>query len=195
MSRILELTPNSWTSLYVPFIPKDLELDGVQLISEEPIKKYFENQLDIGKVSRVDFITKESKHDPSALSAFIHFENWYETGEPLRKILDNLGEYKLQGYYDGRNGHNFKSSKNPYMRRFMTVKINKTPIQEVAEVPKNMHQIVNNYGLMEKLIEEQKQKIEELEKELEKYRPKEVVAMDTKLTPSENIFVRETLMY
>jgi hypothetical protein len=55
--------------------------------------------------------------------------------------------------------------------------------------------VVNNYALMEKLIEEQKQKIEELEKELEKYRPKEVVAMDTKLTPSETIFVRETLMY
>jgi hypothetical protein len=66
----------------------------------------------------------------------------------------------------------------------------------VVEVPKNMHQIVNNYGLMEKLIEEQKQKIEELEKELEKYRPKEVVAMDTKLTPSETIFMRESsLMY
>jgi hypothetical protein len=159
------------------------------------MKKYFENQLRIGKVSRVDFITKESKHDPTALSAFIHFENWYETGETLRETLDAVGEYKLQGYFDGRHGHNFKSLKNPYMKRFMTIKINKTPIQEVTEVPKNMHQIVNNYGLMEKLIEEQKQKIEELEKELEKYRPKEVVAMDTKLTPNETIFVRETLMY
>jgi len=195
MSRILDLSPNSWTSLYVPFIPKDLALDGVPMISEEPMKKYFENQLQLGKVSRVDFITKESKHDPSALSAFIHFENWYESGESLRQVLDELGEYKLIGYYDGRYGHDFKSSKNQNMKRFMTVKINKTPIQEVAEVPKNMHQIVNNYGLMEKLIEEQKQKIEELEKELEQYRPKEVVTMDTKLTPNEQIFVRETLMY
>lgn len=197
MPRILDLSPNTWTSLYLPFIPKDLELDGVPMISEEPMKQYFENLLQLGKVSRIDFITKESKHDPSALSAFIHFENWYESGESLRQALDDLGEYKLFGYsyYDGRYGNDFKSSKNQHMKRFITVKINKTPIPEVPEVPKNMHQIVNNYGLMEKLIEEQKQKIEELEKELEKYRPKEVVTMDTKLTPSENIFVRETLMY
>jgi hypothetical protein len=196
MSRILDLSPNSWTSLYVPFIPKDLELDGVQMISEEPMKKYFENQLQLGKVSRVDFITKESKHDPSALSAFIHFEHWYETGESLRKILDNVGEYKLIGYYDGHYGHDFKSSKNHHMKRFMNVKINKTPIQEIVEVPKNMHQLVNNYALMETLIEEQKQKIEELEKELEKYRPTQVVNIDTPVSLGKNIFMRESsLMY
>lgn len=172
MSRILDLTPNAWTSLYVPFVPKDLELDGVLMNTEDAMKDYFEDKLRLGKVSRVDLVTKESKNDPSTISAFIHFENWYETGKSLREQLDANGEYKFIGYYDGRYGHDFQSSKNKYTKRFLNVKINKTPIPEVVEVPKNMHQIVNNYGLMEKLIEEQKQKIEELEKELEMYRAK-----------------------
>ena len=43
---------------------------------------------------------------------------------------------------------------------------------------------------------QQKQKIEELEKELEKYRPKEVCKIDTSISPTANVFMRETsLMY
>ena len=56
------------------------------------------------------------------------------------------------------------------MTRFISVKINKTPIKEIIEVPKNVHQLVNDKLLMEKLIEEQKQRIEELENELSLYR-------------------------
>jgi len=149
-----------WNSIYIPILPKDLMLENMEINNEETIKDYFENKLQFGKVSRVDFITKASKTDGTAISVFIHFETWNEYSISFREHMEKQGEYKLYGI---NNNTPFVSSKNKNIKRFITLKINKTPIPEVKEVPKNMHQIVNNYALMEKLIEEQKQKIKELE--------------------------------
>ena len=56
----------------------------------------------------------------------------------------------------------FVSASNPSRRRFINIKINKSPIKRVAEIPKNIHQILNNYALMEGLIGEQNERITEL---------------------------------
>lgn len=167
-TQTLELNSTEWKSLYIPYLPKDLVLDGIAMNTEDALKNYFENHMLIGKVSRVDFVTKQSKIDPTAQAAFVHFENWtIDHGKQFRSFIEEKQEIKLNGYYNHQKHRYmyFESNLNKHIHRFITVKINKTPIPEVTEVPKNIHQIINNNILMEKYIEELKQKIEELEKE------------------------------
>jgi len=164
----LQLSPSDWNSVYIPFLPKDLMLEGIELNNEETLKTYVETKLFLGKVSRIDFINKQTKTDEKAQSAFIHFEYWNTTSIAFRNFLEKYGECKIKGCtIDGNDYSEFVSSKNPNIKRFVTFKINKTPIQEVKEAPKNIHQIVNNYSLMEKLIDEQKQIIEEQNQKIE----------------------------
>jgi hypothetical protein len=143
-------------------------LNGVMMNTETAISNYFENVLSIGKVSRVDFVKKASRTDNEAQAIFVHFSSWTaEIGGNFRETLTKRKEYKLTGYVSQTfHEHFFVSSSNTRMRRFITVKINHTPIKEVAEVPKNMHQIVNNYSLMEQLIEEQKTKMAEMKEKM-----------------------------
>ena len=167
-SNVVELNSSEWKSLYIPFLPKDLVLEGIPMNTEEAMKDYFENKICIGKVSRVDFVTKQTKVDQTAQAAFVHFENWTShNGKQFRELIEKHQEIKLYDYFNNEKYRYicFESNLNKNIRRFITVKINKTPIPEVTEVPKNIHQIVNNNILMEKYIEELKQKIEELEKE------------------------------
>ena len=230
MNSKLELSPSDWNSLYIPILPKDLMLDGIELNNEHTLKTYIENKLYLGKVSRIDFITKSSKYDEQAKAAFIHFEYWSDFSNDFRNYMERNGECKLKGYdfsksfrndmerngeyNDGNEYGEFVSSKNPNIKRFITIKINKTPIPEAVEVPKNIHQILNNYALMEKMIEEQKQRIEELESEVTGLR-NEIVIVDyenenmnsihlsgiTLRKTQENyadmgkIFMRDTLLY
>jgi len=163
--ELLALSPSDWTSIYVPFLPKDLMLDGVMMNTETTISNYFEKVLKIGKVSRVDFVQKASHTDSTAQAIFVHFSSWtMEIGGNFRAALTKHNEIKLTGYVSQTfQEHLFVSSSNSRMRRFITVKINHTPIKEVPIIPKNMHQIINNYELMEQLIEEQKTKMAEME--------------------------------
>lgn len=211
--QLLELLPNDWTSLYIPIVPKDLLLNGAPLNTEEAMKDYLQNKVGLGKISRVDFITKQTKYDNAAISAFVHFEYWNENSKVFRGHLDKNGMCQLHGYTtDGEYFVKFTSANrkpnSKHSSMFLTFKINKTPIPEVVEVPKNMHQIVNNYGLMEQMIEEQKQKIEELEAEItilknqrimdefEKTRVENDNDYEFTFTKRNNIFMRDTtLMY
>lgn len=176
-TQLLQLSPNSWTSLYIPIIPKDLVLNGAPLNTEEAMTDYLQNKVGLGKISRVDFITKQTKYDNAAISAFVHFEYWSENATVFRGHLDKNGECQLHGYTaDGEHFVRFTSAtrkpNTKHSSMFLTFKINKTPIPEVVEVPKNMHQIVNNYGLMEQMIEEQQQKIKEQQQKIEEQQQK-----------------------
>ena len=171
-TQLLQLSKNDWTSLYIPIIPKDMMLNSAPMSTEDTLTDYLQNKVGLGQISRVDLVTKQTKHDNAAISAFVHFENWNENARVFRGHLDKNGECQLHGYSaDGEHFIRFTSAnrkpnaKNSSM--FLTFKINKTPIPEVVEVPKNMHQIVNNYGLMEKMIDEQKQTIDEQQQQIE----------------------------
>ena len=145
-------------SIYIPRI--------LSYHSEESIKLYF-NQCQIGIVIRVDFtpINKKpgfvEKVGEDVVSAFVHFEDpWKSVGNinlslKFWSIINSGQPYKVQ----------FSSSEY-----WLCLK-NKNPIQQTRM---NIHQVVENgrhlEGLIEaqaKIIQEQAEKIQALERKLQ----------------------------
>lgn len=155
--------PDKWMSLYIPVVPSDLSIGGILMNNEMAFQYYFENMLPMGKVSRVDFINRVGDH--SVTSAFVHFSAWFQESpvyRDMRSKLESDGIVRMDGGV-GHNGYaGFVSRSDPEKARFITLKINKVPIQRVTEIPKNIHQIINNYGLMEGVISEQHERLVEL---------------------------------
>jgi hypothetical protein len=164
----LVIGENEWTSLYIPVIPPDLVIVntgvGVRIDNENTMKWFIEQRLQLGSVSRVDFYKRKS--EGGVLSAFVHFNHWYQQSAQLRENINTNGEFRL-ALDDMRSIH------NEYSHRFITLKENKTPIPAVIEVPKNISQIVHDNSVMEQRIAELEaknaeltQRVSELEEEL-----------------------------
>ena len=169
--------------MYVPCIPPDMMLDGKRFSTIEDVTDFFENKLCIGKVKRVDLITKPRGHT-NILAAFVHFDCWYHTSEDMRKFMmgDGNGQCNIHGYFkrtneDDRGEHrNFYSSQNRSFGRYLTCKINTNPIPEIAPMlasELNIHQLVHALEVAretiaenEKRLEEQARRIAELEQEV-----------------------------
>jgi hypothetical protein len=91
----LELSPNDWSSLYIPYLNSSYTYDYLQYIIED---RYC-----IGKVKTIHFVKNPSpadthKHDASA---FIHFEYWYNSDFALflRYCLNHHEKYDISRYY------------------------------------------------------------------------------------------------
>jgi len=159
---------SSWMSLYVPVVPHDLSIGGIVMDNEMAFQHYFEYMLPMGKVSRVDFVSKAARDgEHKVTSAFVHFSGWFDQGQvyqDVRSMLEHDDEVRLAGGASSFDGSpvEFVSASNPMRKRFIVIKINRAPVKRAAEIPKNIHQILNNYGLMEGLIGEQNERIEEL---------------------------------
>jgi hypothetical protein len=134
--------------------------------NEMSFQYYFEHMLPMGKVARVDFITRPAKvGDHSVTSAFVHFSAWFDGGyvsQDVRCKLEADGTVRMDGGVSPTGYLGFVSSSDPNKARFINLKINRAPIQRVTEIPKNIHQIINNYGVMEGVISDQNARIDEL---------------------------------
>ena len=158
-----------YKSLYIPVLPKDMMIDGKPLFDESSLIDFFENKRMLGKVSRVDYVTKMMPNNVTKVSVFIHFSEWYENSSSILKYLNQVGEYKITGYYYNSFINDFRlivSDKKPEVCRFISVKINRTPIPEVKIPEPNVSQLVANNKFMEEVIETQKKKMEEMEAEI-----------------------------
>jgi hypothetical protein len=175
----------SWKSLYIPVLPKDMLLDGEPLFDEASMKKYFEEKEKLGKVSRVDYVSKQMPNGTTKISAFIHFDYWYENACEFIHYITANEEVKLAGYKT-RQFNCITSSSNRNVRRFFSVRINKTPIPEVKQPELNVHQLIASNQFMEKLIEEQKVKMAEMEAELAELKSKMSSSTDN-VTVTNNI--------
>lgn len=207
-STPLQNNQPTWKSLYIPFLPKDMLLDGEPLFDEESMKSYFEEKLQIGKVSRVDYVSKTQPNGTTKLSAFVHFEYWFESAVEFINYITQNQEVKFSGY-NSNTWNSITSSSNRNVTRFFSVRINKTPIPEVKAPELNIHQLIASNQFMEKLIEEQKAKMEEMEAEIsqlkskivsnveiDKNTPFEEVKTDLQDNTTSNLYLREsTLMY
>lgn len=158
-------------SLYIPVLPTDMVLQGKQLFDEESMKEFFE-KMNWGKVSRVDYVSKPIANNNTRVSVFIHFEEFYSNGNLQMSCLADgeIQEVKIDGYNDGYNRHFIYSANNPRLKRYFAARINKTPIKEVKVPDLNVHQLIASNEFMEKLIEQQKVRIAELEAELSNYK-------------------------
>ena len=152
-------------SLYIPVLPKDMSLDGEHLFGESSLKNYFEEKLKLGKVNRIDYVEKKLPNNGTNISAFVHFDMWYETAENMLYDLKEDSEIRLNGYWTPNRTHyvNIRSTNNLSLHRYFAVRINRTPIPEVKVPELNIHQLIASNKFMENLIEEQKIKMEAME--------------------------------
>lgn len=164
-------TEQSWMSIYIPTIPHDIMLNGKSFGTVEDIKGFFETELAIGNVKRVDLITKPRGNNQT-VSAFIHFSEWFTSSNRLRECMEkNGGEYRCTGYVDYTTGKNlgFYSKQNRSFERFITLKINKNPIPEIspmAAAELNIHQLVNSLELARATIAENEVRLAEQAKRI-----------------------------
>ena len=145
----------NWSSIYIPVIPNDIE----HLQTEEELKQFFEQDMQLGSVNRVDFVSRSIADSASSVrSAYIHFNSWSnnQTARHVRDQIDGRGEFKCMGYY---KGDQFKRFAN---RRFMVLKMNRSPIPE-ASPDANIHQLAARNEQLEALVEELNSKLIMLE--------------------------------
>jgi hypothetical protein len=152
----LQLEDGEWSSIYIPIIPSDLSTDNcdVQYNTEETMKELFESHLKIGKVCRIDFITKAIPNgDRLSKCAYVHFDKWYDntTTNLIRKTITTKGEFNCTGYYKGFEFIKFDNN------RYISFKINHKPIPAVTE-DMNIHQLSARVTM----LEEQNAQLEKL---------------------------------
>jgi hypothetical protein len=141
-TKPLALDEGAWTSLYVPVVPADLVIPGdwQRADMRERLTQFFECQLRVGKVSRVDLMSRtkpEDDKETKMLCAYIHFDHWYDNSATtiLRGNIETTGEFRCNGFYDGIKFTKFEN------RRFITIKINHKPLPEVKDPELNIHQL------------------------------------------------------
>jgi hypothetical protein len=155
-------------SLYIPTLSSDLMLNGKPFCSQEAIKHFFENLYFFGEVSRIDIATRPVSSGTHMKCAFVHFSRWSVWGEKYREALLSDGTLKFHdaGFYndDGTVQQHRFYSQTTGQYRYIVVKINKTPIPEIAPLAAeqmNVHQLVDNYNRLEKKLAEMEAKFAE----------------------------------
>lgn len=168
----LEIPEDKWTSLYIPFIPNGLSLDG-QPFSHENLQDFIENKARIGKVRRIDFVDRDdlvkNPEDTPLKAAFIHMEYWCDIKNVhyLRNAAETQGYYRQQGYFNGVSFVNFTGNKGKEM--YFSFKINHKPIPD-ADGTLNIHQLAALKTKYEKEIDDKNAEISRLTEELNNYR-------------------------
>jgi hypothetical protein len=158
----LTLAEGDWNSLYIPLIPNSMSLlhpDGsIRAFQPKHLGSFIENDLHLGKISRIDFIDRKIDNVGIVKAVFIHFEYWNNNAAvaDLRNTLNTQEHVRLNGYYDGRQFNKFivRNENGDKVPGYFVFKINHKPIPEVAETELNMAQLVAaNKVLTEKMAE------------------------------------------
>lgn len=168
---ILKLEDKQWTSLYIPMIPNGMLLEGKPFESEEDIKDFLKNKLKIGKVSRIDFITKMINNEP-VRQAYIHMDHWYDNEDThiIRNMIDTNGSTNITGYAIYPEAFNYTQrpitvsfTSSTFTRKlpFIKFKVNWNVIPSVDE-ELNVHQLVAKTKRQQEIIDEQAKLIKEL---------------------------------
>jgi len=154
-TETLSLEADDWTSIYIPVLPDDLSMDNgdMRYNNEDTLAEFFEDQLKIGKVSRIDFMSKPVPNsDRVAKCAYVHFDKWYDNNfaKLVRKTITTKGEFSCNGYYDGFEFCRFDKN------RYINFKVNHKPIPAATE-DMNVHQLAARV----RFLEEQNANLEE----------------------------------
>lgn len=181
-AKKLELAEDSWTSVHIPILPKNLTRfnPATRMLNAQPAEGFydtvsgltdlFQNKLGLGQVSRVDLVTRDDKEgNPKA--AFIHFAHWYDNKNArfVREKLDESGNFRQRGFYDGFNMQRFMVQNGQEQQdAYFNIKINHRPIPEVDEATceLNIHQLVAANKRLQEQVAEQELRIAEQEKML-----------------------------
>jgi hypothetical protein len=174
------LTEADWKSLYIPIIPDDLvAFNGTVMcvITQDKLIDIVQNQLRIGEVNRIDYVTSEPTDDKKPVkSAYIHFKTWYDNAEVdnLRNELNTKGSKRYYSFGVRPSQYTFKSydeKTEMYVNRYLVFKINHKPLQEAPE-GLNIHQLHAANEFLNNLVKEKDEQIEAMKKEIDELNEK-----------------------
>jgi hypothetical protein len=173
----LPLNTDDWNSLYIPILPTNMYIQHPDNTSNtfqpRQLKTFIENELNLGKVQRVDFIDRELEDSTVVKSVFIHFESWNNSTNAkfLREKLNTAGQFKQKGYYDG-GMHRFmvRNDNGDKVPGYFVFKINYKPIPDVETTELNMSQLVAANKVLEEKMSEKDELIAKLTAELDELR-------------------------
>jgi hypothetical protein len=156
----LQLGEGEWSSLYLSIVPEDLAIifsafDTVNYNNEEALAAFFEHGLKIGKVSRVDFMSKPVHgSDRQIRCAYVHFDHWFnnQTSSLVRKTINGKGEFSCNGFHDGFSFKRFQNG------RYLILKVNHKPIPAVT-ADLNIHQLAAANAAMAQRIAELEEQV------------------------------------
>jgi hypothetical protein len=169
-----QLSDSDWKSIYIPVIPDQLvAVNGtvMSVITQDQLTDIIQNQLRIGEVNRIDYVTSEPKEgDQSVKSAYIHFNKWYDNAEVenLRNELNTKGSKRYYSFGVRPQQYSFKSydeQKEMYVNRYLVFKINHKPIPEAPE-GLNIHQLAAANDFLNNLVKEKDEQIAAMAKEI-----------------------------
>jgi hypothetical protein len=155
----LQLGEGEWTSLYISIVPEDLAIvfsafDTANYNNEEALAAFFEYGLKIGKVSRIDFMSKPVHgSDRQLRCAYVHFDHWFnnQTSSNVRKTINGKGEFSCNGFHDGFAFRRFQNG------RYLNLKVNHKPIPAVT-ADLNIHQLAAaNAAMAQRIVELEEQ--------------------------------------
>lgn len=169
----LTLSEEDWSSLYIPILPNNMYLQhpdqSINTFQPKYLQSFIENELNLGKVSRVDFIDRELENGTTVKAVFIHFEYWNDNANAkhIRDKLNTEGQFRQRGYYDGKYMHKFltRNDNGDKVPGYFVFKINHKPIPEVS-IDLNMAQLVAANKVLTEKMAERDEEIEKLKEEL-----------------------------
>ena len=172
----MTLSGDDWNSLYIPILPTNMYLQHpdytVTAFQHRYLKTFIENELNLGKVARIDFIDREMENVGTVKAVFIHFEHWNDNANArhLREKLNTEGQFRQRGYYDGKNMHRFlvRNDNGDKVEGYFAFKINHKPIPE-AETELNMAQLVAANKVLTEKMAERDEEIRSLKEQLAAY--------------------------
>jgi hypothetical protein len=168
------LSESEWKSLYIPVIPDELvAVNGTvtSLVTKDQIIDIIQNQLRIGEINRIDYVTSEPTDDKEPVkSAYVHFNKWYDNAEVenLRNELNTKGSKRYYSFGVRPHQYSFKSydeQKEMYVNRYLVFKINHKPIPEAPE-GLNIHQLSAANDFLNNLVKEKDEQIAAMAKEI-----------------------------
>lgn len=173
----LSLNTDDWNSLYIPILPTNMYIqhpdNTFNAFQPRYLKTLIENEMNLGKVQRVDFIDRELEDSTTVKSVFIHFESWNNSTNAkfLREKLNTTGQFKQKGYYDG-GMHRFmvRNDNGDKVPAYFVFKINYKPIPDVEHTELNMSQLVAANKVLEEKMSEKDELIAKLTAELDELR-------------------------
>jgi hypothetical protein len=142
--------PTTWNSVFIPTVP-------VSVLDVSYLTWVFEELLQLGKVKRVDIVTKDAEKYHHM--AFVHFDYWNDSVQVhhMRYLIETTGGLDVFG----GNGSQLIHARHPNL--FLRLMVNKTPIKDTEL---NIHQLAANQEMMEATIADQRDTINSVLKEL-----------------------------
>lgn len=172
--EVVDESATPWKSIYIPIIPQNMAIDHgdgtFHTLHPADIQSICETYFHMGKVNRVDFVSRPVLGRQPVQSAFVHFSEWYanQHSADIRFGLNNNDSIRMRGGFcmSLMQSVKFVTIQNGKVEpAYLVLKVNHKPISE-ASPDQNVHQLAEANKYLEAQMAEKDAVIESLRAQL-----------------------------